>query len=63
MEHPEFEGKFIEVQTQFGAMTLELFDDVALHASNFRYKVERDYYAPSEFVRVVPEFVVARWKF
>ncbi len=58
MEHPEFEGKFIEVQTQFGAMTLELFDDVALHASNFRYKVERDYYAPSEFVRVVPEFVV-----
>ena len=48
----------MEVETKYGTMTLELFDDVPLHAANFRYKVERGYYRPSEFVRVVPEFVV-----
>lgn len=57
-EHPELLGKLIEVETKFGTLTLEIFDDVPLHAANFRYKVERGYYAPSEFVRVVPEFVV-----
>lgn len=54
-DHP---GALIEVETKFGNMTLELFEDVPLHAANFRYKVQRGYYQPSEFVRVVPEFVV-----
>lgn len=57
-EHPNTQGQLIEVDTKFGRLTLELFDDVPLHAANFRYKISRGYYAPSEFVRVVPEFVV-----
>ena len=56
--HVEHQGSWMEVETKFGTMTLEVFDDVPLHAANFRYKVERGYYWPSEFVRVVPEFVV-----
>lgn len=56
--HAEHLGSRMEVETKYGTMTLELFDDVPLHAANFRYKVERGYYRPSEFVRVVPEFVV-----
>ena len=56
--HTEHQGSRIEVETKYGTMTLELFDDVPLHAANFHYKVERGYYQPSEFVRVVPEFVV-----
>lgn len=56
--HAENRGGRVEVETKYGTMTLELFDDVPLHAANFRYKVERGYYRPSEFVRVVPEFVV-----
>lgn len=56
--HAEHRGGLIEVETKYGTMTLELFNDVPLHAANFRYKVERGYYRPSEFVRVVPEFVV-----
>lgn len=57
-EHPDSQGQLIEVETKFGALTLELYDDVPLHAANFRYKISRGYYAPSEFVRVVPDFVV-----
>lgn len=56
--HEGHQGGIIEVETQYGTILLELFDDVPLHAANFRYKVERGYYRPSEFVRVVPEFVV-----
>lgn len=56
--HAEHRASRVVVETKFGPMTLELFDDVPLHAANFRYKIERGYYRPSEFVRVVPEFVV-----
>lgn len=48
----------IILSTRFGQLELELFDDVPLHSANFRYKISRKYYAPSEFVRVVPDFVV-----
>ena len=54
----EHQESRMEVETKYGTMTLELFDDVPMHAANFRYKVERGYYRPSEFVRVVPDFVV-----
>ena len=33
-------------------------DDVPLHRANFLYKVYRRYFDPSEFTRVVPDFVV-----
>jgi len=47
-----------QLSTSKGEMVLETFDDVPLHSANFHYKVARNYYAPSEFVRIVPEFVV-----
>lgn len=54
-EHPEHR---FELTTSKGDMLLETFDDVPLHSANFHYKVARKYYAPSEFVRIVPDFVV-----
>jgi len=54
----EHEMSRVEVETKFGNLTLELFPDVPIHSANFHYKIERGYYNPSEFVRVVPEFVV-----
>lgn len=47
-----------ELSTSKGQMVLETFGDVPLHSANFAYKVARNYYAPSEFVRIVPDFVV-----
>ena len=41
-----------------GEIGLETFSDAPLHSANFQYKVKRGYYMPSEFVRIVPEFVV-----
>ena len=47
-----------ELSTSKGRILLETFADVPLHSANFGYKVARNYYAPSEFVRIVPDFVV-----
>jgi cyclophilin family peptidyl-prolyl cis-trans isomerase len=54
-EHPEHR---FELTTSKGDMLLETFEDVPIHSANFHYKVARKYYAPSEFVRIVPDFVV-----
>lgn len=54
-DHPQ--DRFL-LSSSKGEMVLETFDDVPLHSANFKYKVARNYYAPSEFVRIVPEFVV-----
>lgn len=46
------------LSTDSGDVVIELHDDVSIHAANLHYKTFRDYYNPSEFVRVVPKFVV-----
>ena len=56
--HDQHREPRIILSTRFGEIELELFDDVPLHSANLRYKISRSYYAPSEFVRVVPDFVV-----
>ncbi len=47
-----------KLSTSMGEIALETFSDAPLHSANFQYKVKRGYYMPSEFVRIVPEFVV-----
>ena len=49
---------FVTMQTKYGDIVVELFNDVPLHKSNFLYKIHRQYYSPSEFIRVVPDFVI-----
>ena len=56
--HENHQERFVKMQTEWGDIVVELFDDVPLHAANFRYKVTRGYYSPTEMVRIVPEFVV-----
>lgn len=49
---------FVTMRTKYGDIVVELFNDVPLHKSNFLYKIHRQYYSPSEFIRVVPDFVI-----
>jgi len=49
---------FVTMHTKHGDIEVELFDDVPLHKSNFLYKIHRQYYSPSEFIRVLPDFVI-----
>ena len=48
----------VAMDTKHGRVVVELFDDVPVHRANFLYKVFRRYFDPSEFTRVVPDFVV-----
>ena len=48
----------VALDTKHGRIVVELFDDVLVHRANFLYKVYRRYFDPSEFTRVVPDFVV-----
>ena len=48
----------IALDTKYGRIVVELFDDVPIHRANFLYKVYRRYFDPAEFTRVVPDFVV-----
>ena len=48
----------VALDTKHGRIVVELFDDVPVHRANFLYKVYRRYFDPSEFTRVVPDFVV-----
>lgn len=48
----------LSLQTDSGEVVIELFDDTPVHSGNLHYKAARNYYNPSEFVRIVPEFVV-----
>lgn len=54
-EHHE---DFVVMETKFGKIVVELFKDTPIHRANFLYKIHRRYYSPSEFIRVVPDFVV-----
>lgn len=52
------EENLVRMQTNWGDVVVELFDDVPLHRANFHYKVFRNYYNRTEVVRIVPDFVV-----
>lgn len=48
----------IVIHTKHGDISIELLDQTPIHTSNFLYKIHRQYYSPSEFTRVVPDFVI-----
>jgi len=54
----EHDERFVTMETKYGEIVVELFHDTPIHRANFIYKIFRKYYSPSEFIRVVPDFVV-----
>ncbi|NNE56447.1 MAG: peptidylprolyl isomerase, partial [Flavobacteriales bacterium] len=46
------------VETDYGNIELELFENTPLHRANFLYMIERDYYTQTEIIRVVKNFVI-----
>lgn len=54
-EHPQNK---VRISTSMGDIEVELFDDTPLHRANFIYLINRGYYSPTEFLRVVKGFVV-----
>lgn len=46
------------IETQFGAITIELFDDTPQHRDNFSKLVSEKYYDGITFHRVIPKFMV-----
>lgn len=50
--------KNVILETKYGEIELELFEETPLHSLNFLYKIHRQYYTETEFTRVVPDFVI-----
>lgn len=48
----------VRLKTSFGDIRIELFEDTPLHKANFLYLIEREYFCPTELVRIVPGFVI-----
>ncbi|MBI1268489.1 MAG: hypothetical protein GC193_13775 [Cryomorphaceae bacterium] len=46
------------IETGHGEIHVRLFDDTPLHRANFIYLIKRNYFTPSEFVRVIKGFVI-----
>lgn len=56
--YKDHDERNLVIHTKHGDIHLELFDNTPIHTANFLYKIHRQYYAPSEFTRVVPDFVI-----
>lgn len=54
-EHTE---RHVVIDTRLGQITIELFEDVPIHRANFLYKVKAGYFDATEWVRLVPDFIV-----
>ncbi|MFN3135788.1 MAG: peptidylprolyl isomerase, partial [Candidatus Kryptonium sp.] len=53
------EKEVVVIETKFGNIVIELFDDAApKHAENFRKLVREGFYNGTTFHRVIPEFVI-----
>lgn len=48
----------IEINTRFGSITIELFDEAPYHKANFIYLARLGYFNDTFFHRVVPNFVI-----
>ena len=48
----------VRISTRLGDIVVELFNDVPVHRANFLYKVKMGYFNSTEWVRLVPEFIV-----
>ena len=54
-ENPE---RRVRIITRVGTLKVKLFNDTPLHTANFLMMTKRDYFTGTEFIRVVPGFVV-----
>lgn len=50
--------RHIRLSTRLGDIVFELFDDVPVHRANFLYKAKSGYFNTTEWVRLVPEFII-----
>lgn len=48
----------VQMTTEYGDVVIELYDDVPLHRANLLYLIERNYFNPSQIIRVVPDFII-----
>lgn len=48
----------LQVITRVGTLKVRLFDETPLHTANFLMMTKRNYFTGTEFIRVVPNFVV-----
>ena len=48
----------VQLDTRFGAIVIELFEDTPYHRANFIYLTERGYFNGTTFHRVVPGFII-----
>ena len=54
----EHDERHIRLSTRLGDIVFELFDDVPIHRANFLYKAKSGYFNTTEWVRLVPEFII-----
>ena len=48
----------VVIETNFGNITIELFNETFLHRANFIYLIKQDYYENMEFHRVINHFMI-----
>ena len=48
----------VQLDTRFGAIVIELFEDTPYHRANFIYLTQRGYFNGTTFHRVVPKFII-----
>lgn len=54
-EHPQTR---VLMETNFGDIELRLYKETPIHRANFLYLIEREYYNPTEILRIVKNFVI-----
>ncbi|MFZ6052242.1 peptidylprolyl isomerase [Halocola ammonii] len=54
-DHPQTR---VLIQTNYGDITVKLYEDTPLHRANFLYLIERGYYDPVEITRIIDEFMI-----
>ena len=50
--------RLVRIKTQFGNITIELFENTPYHRANFIYLTKKKYFNGTTFHRVVPEFII-----
>jgi cyclophilin family peptidyl-prolyl cis-trans isomerase len=46
------------IKTNYGDITVKLYEDTPLHRANFLYLIERGYYDPVEITRIIDDFMI-----
>jgi len=54
-EHPE---STVVLHSDFGDITIELYEETPVHRANFLYLINKKYYTDNCFFRIIPEFVL-----